>query len=581
MGASVKYLHRHPKTGRLSFRRAYPPDLRPHIPGQLVELKRSLEAKMITAPGALDRFRDAAAEYEREARKARKAATGTFDRLDEPMIAYLAALHGQGLHLGSAEVKDIDAQLKGWDWLLDDFKKWRGEGDADEAVPFWGPHAQRLLDAQGLVLDPDDTASFGELCLALNNAAVAASADAMTRLRHGDQIAIPPDPVRPTGGGSPAASTTEGLSFDGVVELILDSPVHKLSETTKETTRTALRYFREAFENIAPKSITRKVVTEWLNLLVQKPRDPRPGDRRLKLPDLVKRYEGEQDVRRLSGKTVEQYVTALSARWRQAVKDGLIEEGLSNAFSDRKVPQGPRPEKKVQFSREELRAIFSLPIFTRGEAPLGGKGAASYWMPLLLLWTGARPEEIAQLVVADVFNDPDSNRWVLRITDAGTHPHKGQRLLKTSGSNSGRRTFPLPQALLDLNFLGYVDHVRSSGEQALFPQLRPKGKRNYLHAQWATWWGKHLRSAGILPPVSINSRKPVREFRDVWATAARASGLYRETMEYVMGHTPPNKTANEDYGDKDPLGRQIDMLSFAGLDMSQVMPWKPRIRAAE
>lgn len=36
MGASVKYLHRHPKTGRLSFRRAYPPDLRPHIPGQLV-----------------------------------------------------------------------------------------------------------------------------------------------------------------------------------------------------------------------------------------------------------------------------------------------------------------------------------------------------------------------------------------------------------------------------------------------------------------------------------------------------------------------------------------------------------------
>ena len=40
-----------------------------------------------------------------------------------------------------------------------------------------------------------------------------------------------------------------------------------------------------------------------------------------------------------------------------------------------------------------------------------------------------------------------------------------------------------------------------------------------------------------------------------------------------MGHTPPNKTANDDYGDKDPLGRQIDLLTFVGLDMSGVRPW--------
>src|SRR3546814_13147439 len=59
------------------------------------------------------------------------------------------------------------------------------------------------------------------------------------------------------------------------------------------------------------------------------------------------------------------------------------------------------------FSVAELQTIFSLPVFTRGERPPHGRGEASYWLPLLLLWTGGRPEEIAQLMVSDFFNDED------------------------------------------------------------------------------------------------------------------------------------------------------------------------------
>jgi hypothetical protein len=55
---NVRYLHRNPTTGRLSFRRAYPPELRPHIPGQPVQLKRSLRTNLITAPAAMERYRE-------------------------------------------------------------------------------------------------------------------------------------------------------------------------------------------------------------------------------------------------------------------------------------------------------------------------------------------------------------------------------------------------------------------------------------------------------------------------------------------------------------------------------------------
>ena len=149
MGASVEYLHRHPKTGRLSFRRAFPPLLRLHIPGQPVELKRSLRAKLFTAPGASERFQDAEIEYERVTSTARKAASGTFDQLDPPMLAYLAALHGQWLHRGSevsVQAGRAEANLDGWEWLLDDFREWRLDRDADAAVKYWGNEAHGLLE---------------------------------------------------------------------------------------------------------------------------------------------------------------------------------------------------------------------------------------------------------------------------------------------------------------------------------------------------------------------------------------------------------------------------------------------------
>lgn len=573
MGTIVEDYIQRAKSGLLYFRRAYPVELRPFIPGSRTQLRKSLGATSITAPGVMDRFREAEAEYGRVTAMARKAATGTFDRLAPQTIPYLVKLFERDMHQAdenSLKIGRAEQALNGWNWLTDEFREWRREQDFEAAEEQWGRAAMGLLEAEGLLLDPQDKEAFGALCMALNDAAIGMSSAAKARLS-GDVVPLPPEPLRPVHAGPVAA---KGLSFSNIVERIMSSPLHNISETTKETTRTALRYFKEAFGDLPPEQITLLMVTEWLNLLALKPRNLTPTDRKFKLRELVERYEG-QEARRLSPKTLEQYVTAMSARWRQAAGDGFISKSIPNPFGDRKIKQAPRPENKTQFTRAELQAIFSLPIFTQRERPAGGKGEASFWMPLLLLFTGARPEEIAQLMVGDVFQDPGSGRWVLRITDEGEHPHKGRRQLKTSSTSSGRRTFPLHPELLRLNFLTYVEHVRGSAETALFPRLRPKGRRRYLHAQWASWWGKHLRAENVLPPVGDDQRKPVREFRDVWATAARASKLPRETMEYIMGHRPPGATSNEDYGQKGPLGEQIDAFRIDGLDLSSVRPWGP------
>lgn len=90
MGASVDYLIKDPKTGRLSFRRVYPAELRPHVPGQSRELKKSFGATSITAPGTRESFNAAAAEYEANVAMAQKALAGTFDTLDTARVEWLA-----------------------------------------------------------------------------------------------------------------------------------------------------------------------------------------------------------------------------------------------------------------------------------------------------------------------------------------------------------------------------------------------------------------------------------------------------------------------------------------------------------
>ena len=194
----------------------------------------------------------------------------------------------------------------------------------------------------------------------------------------------------------------------------------------------------------------------------------------------------------------------------------------------------------------------------------------------MLLWTGARPEEVAQLMVSD-FKEGDGGGLTVTYTDAGIHPHKGQRWLKTSPKQSGRRTIPVPQPLLDLGLLAYLAELGAAGETALFPLLRKRGARGLLFAGWSEWWSKLLKDRQSLK-ASSRARQPSREFRHTWTTAARASGIPREAREYIQGHKAAGGTANEDYGDLAPLGRLIAGLQFEGVDLSMVAPWKPPAR---
>jgi hypothetical protein len=122
--------------------------------------------------------------------------------------------------------------------------------------------------------------------------------------------------------------------------------------------------------------------------------------------------------------------------------------------------------------------------------------------------------------------------------------------------------------------LAYRKSLQEAEEAALFPLLRRKGKRSGIYASFGEWMCEYVYGHGVLKAGA--GRQPVREFRHTWTTAARASKIPREAMEYIQGHRPPDGgSSHEIYGERDVLGNWIDQLSFKVEPVALVRPWAP------
>jgi len=586
---TVKYLRENPKTGILEFRRAFPPELKPYATDdngkRISELKRSLGVR-----GKFDlkrdgsKYRELSDLYDRLAGRALKASTGSHDKLDDAQIAAVADfIRHEGLaqdeevrFLREPMERKISRARSLSEWSTDDLasaRQLRALGDVEGMIAMWGCEAVMKAEIAGFSIDRQ-TESFARLCVAVNDAHIDVWEGLFARGR-GDLVPTPPVPDVPlsTASKTPMPAHSERFFAEIAMELI-EKRLATFAEPTKEKVRGGLRFLEEAVGNLRPSELTRERVTVFLALLAERPAKIPKEHHSWTLKALAAEYKDRPEVPRLSQKTVEAYSLALNARWGEAQMDGMIPETLASPFSNRKFSRkatGPKLAKG--FSPKELTAYFSMPPFSTHERPKRGKGEAIYWIPLLMLYTGARPEEAAQLLTHDIFQHEDDGRWVIRFTDEGFHPAKGKQSLKTEGQESGHRTLPVPKALLDLGLLDYRQYLEDRGEVAMFPLLRRKGKRSGIYASFGEWMCDYIYDHGVLE--RGGGRQPVREFRHTWTSAARASKIPREAMEYIQGHRPPDGgSSHEVYGERHVLGNWIEQLAFKVDVAALVKPWK-------
>lgn len=515
MGILVQHVQSHPKTGRLSFRRAFPPHLLPFIPAgpsgrAPVELKISLGTKDASGPEFHGRYADALAQFELIVAKANKVASGSYDALDAPRIAYLAT----AFEIGFLEHDDktrwskgregLELLEAGWDWKLPDFKRWRGEGDWWEIVNEWGESARQLIAANGLVVDPADHDGFEALCRELNNAAIRAGDIAAQRMAG----ACLPTPALPeaTRVPTPATSTKSARvplldTFDAYAK---DAGIRPL---TARDWRPCIVHLQKFLTHDDAARITRDDLMRWKDQLLTEP----GGGGCPRSPVTVR------------GK----YIGSLKAMLNWAVEQRLLPANVASGFVMR-VPKKKKLRER-SFTTEEARAILTASLIPPEGNLTEGSILARRWIPWLCAYSGARVNELTQLRAQDIRQI--DGHWTMNIT-----PEAGKV------KNDEARLVPLHSHVIEQGFLAVVE---SKGSGTLFydPNRRRVESDTNRHSvkvgqRLAKWVREEV---GVDDP----NIAPNHGWRNTFKTMAYAVGIQERIADAIQGHAA--KTIGQAY----------------------------------
>jgi len=214
-----------------------------------------------------------------------------------------------------------------------------------------------------------------------------------------------------------------------------------------------------------------------------------------------------------------------------------------NVARDVKMAVSERSEKRKDFNTDDLNALFSGPIYTKGDRPKAGFGEAAYWLPLIALFMGARREEIGQLRVGDVkrvpYIDEDDKRqevWCIEITDTPDD----DALPNQVKNESSNRVVPLHPKLIELGFVDYVTKLPNQVGR-VFPDLKAIGIGKKLTDKWGQWFTNYKRACGI-----DDKAKVFHSFRHTWKTHAVDAGIAERICRQFQGHE--GKDAADKYG---------------------------------
>lgn len=138
-------------------------------------------------------------------------------------------------------------------------------------------------------------------------------------------------------------------------------------------------------------------------------------------------------------------------------------------------------KKRLPLAPEQLKDFFEGKFYKScapdAEHPYSKSDRSwRYWLPLLMLFSGARPNELAQLHITDV-KQTAKGTWYLDLED------EDDKTLKTETS---RRRVPLHPELVRLGILEFVEErKKQAGKNGprLFHELAPNKYGN--HAWYA------------------------------------------------------------------------------------------------
>lgn len=297
-------------------------------------------------------------------------------------------------------------------------------------------------------------------------------------------------------------------------------------------------------------------------------------------PELMTAFAHSMLDRGLQVVTINERISKVRAIYRIAVgKHVLKANPAGNTLGFKESGVKKRKKRRLPLDTADLTTLFSSEVFTQHKRSRGQAGEASYWIPMLMFYTGARPEEIAGLALSDLCRDPDLG-WYLNIIDRPCNedrelfeeveevevPESHRRTLKNAMSI---RRVPVAQELIDIGLLSYVEWLRGQDAAVFFPTLK-KDFHGKLSGSFSKFFGRYKRSIGI-----TDTRKVLYSLRHCMKDMLEAAGVPSKYLQRVLGHTTGDGRVTDGYGSDLPFRRMVKHFSRIRFPAIPALPWEP------
>lgn len=360
----------------------------------------------------------------------------------------------------------------------------------------------------------------------------------------------------------------------------------KFGETQIKNLRQTVGLFKELVGDPPLYLLTRAQITDFQELLTFIP------DGRMRTGDLAKtplieivglQRDGKLNLKRPAATTVDKHVGNIRQLLVHAFKKGHIKLNPAFGMENVAVTVANPVIVKRPFTREEIEAIFALPIFAgcegdteRGRFRPGPVKIRDerFWVPILLFLTGARAAEVAGLEKSDVKIEDGKARIVFRYSDL--------RRLKNPESE---RVIPLHPWAIKMGFGDYVANLPDATPY-LFPDIVTDSRdsrsgemtevRLNGSAVFRQFNRTHLKHVGLADDESVS----LHSFRHVFEDAMTGLDIPEEAMFRLTGRSVGGSRkryarslpANEERRDQraEDYMRHVERINFGGLSISHL-----------
>lgn len=326
----------------------------------------------------------------------------------------------------------------------------------------------------------------------------------------------------------------------------------EFSEKTANKHRAALKVISRYFgPNKLLRDIDREQCFAFRDTLAQLP------------PNFTKLYASECDLRAIAAQTSgesnllnrqtqEHYLRVFSKLLGLAVDRRLVPNNCAEGIKPR-GRSGRKEAARQSYSLDQLRAIFSAPIYTgcvddeRGFAKPGPNvpRRGRFWMPLLALFTGVRMNEILQLTVEHVLFDEANAPYFFISPD-----------MKVKTEN-GYRYVPVHHELLKIGFMSLLEEAKDSDSRLLIRDVA-SGSDGYRSSIFSKRYATFSKSLGLGDGVTFHS------FRHTFRDALRKPHINPDLINELGGWSRGSKTSTS-YGNGaavDDLRPLIDAIDY-------------------